>query len=122
MTAKPRNHEPQSLKETLYRVIFESDTRAGRLFDRILIFVILFSILVVVLDSVQSISAKFHTILFSLEWFFTFIFTIEYIARLYCAPDRRKYALSFFGAAVDQCPAFVGIAVGDVGNGGFCVC
>ena len=58
MTAKPRNHEPQSLKETLYRVIFESDTRAGRLFDRILIFVILFSILVVVLDSVQSISAK----------------------------------------------------------------
>ena len=65
MTAKPRNHEPQSLKETLYRVIFESDTRAGRLFDRILIFVILFSILVVVLDSVQSISAKFHTILFA---------------------------------------------------------
>jgi len=67
MTAKPRNHEPQSLKETLYRVIFESDTRAGKLFDRILIFVILLSILVVVLDSVQSISANFHTILFSLE-------------------------------------------------------
>ena len=97
MTVKPQIHEEQTLKKTLYRVIFESDTRAGRLFDRILIFVILFSILVVVLDSVESISAKFHTILFSLEWFFTFIFTIEYIARLYCAPDRRKYALSFFG-------------------------
>jgi voltage-gated potassium channel len=97
MTAKPQIHEEQTLKKTLYRVIFESDTHAGRLFDRILIFVILVSILVVVLDSVQSISAKFHSILFALEWFFTFIFTIEYLARLYCAPDRRKYALSFFG-------------------------
>lgn len=97
MTIKPQIHEEQTLKETLYRVIFESDTHAGRLFDRILIFVILVSILVVVLDSVQSISAKFHSILFALEWFFTFIFTVEYLARLYCAPDRRKYALSFFG-------------------------
>ena len=97
MTAKPQIHEEQTLKETLYRVIFESDTHAGRLFDRILIFIILVSILVVVLDSVQSISAKFHSILFALEWFFTFIFTIEYLSRLYCAPDRRKYALSFFG-------------------------
>ncbi len=97
MTIKPQIHEEQTLKEALYRVIFESDTHAGRLFDRILIFIILVSILVVVLDSVQSISAKFHSILFALEWFFTFIFTIEYLARLYCAPDRRKYALSFFG-------------------------
>lgn len=97
MTAKPHHPEPQNLKETLYRVIFESDTHAGRLFDRILILIILVSILVVVLDSVQSISAKFHTALFALEWIFTFIFTIEYAARLYCAPDRRKYALSFFG-------------------------
>ena len=66
MTAKPQIHEEHTLKETLYRVIFESDTHAGRLFDRILIFVILVSILVVVLDSVQSISAKFHSILFTL--------------------------------------------------------
>ena len=60
MTAKPQIHEEETLKKTLYRVIFESDTHAGRLFDRILIFIILVSILVVVLDSVQSISAKFH--------------------------------------------------------------
>lgn len=97
MTLKPHNDQPHNLKDTLYRVIFESDTQAGRLFDRVLIFVILISILVVVLDSVQSISAKFHSALFTLEWIFTFTFSIEYAARLYCAPDRRKYALSFFG-------------------------
>jgi voltage-gated potassium channel len=97
MTTEPRAIEPPSLKRTLYRVIFESDTHAGRLFDRILIFIILISLLVVVLDSVQSISARYHSIFYVLEWGFTFIFTIEYIARLYCAHDRKKYALSFFG-------------------------
>lgn len=97
MTVSPHHPEASSLKESLYRIIFESNTPAGRLFDQILIFVILVSISVVVLDSVQSISTKYHSILFTLEWLFTFIFTIEYIARIYCAPDRRKYALSFFG-------------------------
>jgi voltage-gated potassium channel len=90
-------HQAGTLKHTLYKVIFESDTDAGRAFDRILIYLILLSLLVVVLDSVQSISNQYHSILSFLEWSFTLIFTAEYIARLYCAHDRKKYALSFFG-------------------------
>jgi len=90
-------HQAGTLKHTLYKVIFESDTNAGRTFDRILIYLILLSLVVVMLDSVQSISDRYHSILSFLEWSFTLIFTAEYIARLYCALDRKKYALSFFG-------------------------
>jgi voltage-gated potassium channel len=78
-------------------VIFESDTDAGRTFDRVLIYLILLSLVVVVLDSVQSISRQYHSLLSLLEWGFTLIFTAEYIARLYCAHHPKKYALSFFG-------------------------
>jgi len=97
MATEPQIDKPLSFKQTLYKVIFESDTPTGRLFDQILILIILLSIAVVILDSVQSISEQYHSILFALEWLFTFIFTIEYLARLYCARDRKKYAFSFFG-------------------------
>ncbi len=78
-------------------VIFESDTKMGLLFDRVLIYAILLSVLVVVLDSVASISKQFHNQLVTLEWMFTILFSIEYIARLYCAKYRWRYATSFYG-------------------------
>ena len=97
MPLETNNHPTGSLKHTLYKVIFESDTDAGRTFDRVLIYLILLSVVVVVLDSVQSISRQYHSLLSLLEWGFTLIFTAEYIARLYCAHHPKKYALSFFG-------------------------
>jgi len=78
-------------------VIFESDTKMGLLFDRVLIYAILLSVSVVVLDSVASISKQFHSELVTLEWMFTILFSIEYIARLYCAKYRWRYATSFYG-------------------------
>jgi voltage-gated potassium channel len=69
----------------------------GSLFDRVLIYAILLSVLVVVLDSVASISKQFHGELVTLEWMFTILFSIEYIARLYCAKYRWRYATSFYG-------------------------
>ncbi len=81
----------------LYTVIFEADTRAGRLFDQILIGVILLSVAVVVADSVQSIHAVHQSLFFWLELGFTLLFTIEYIARLVSVRRPLKYALSFFG-------------------------
>ena len=51
----------------------------------------------VILDSVESISKRFDALFTALEWAFTIIFTIEYVARLYCAPQRLKYAFSFYG-------------------------
>jgi len=81
----------------LYAVIFESETRAGRVFDLALIGVILFSVLVVVLDSVQSIHARWGDVFTVLEWGFTIVFTLEYIGRLACLQQPWRYARSFYG-------------------------
>jgi voltage-gated potassium channel len=81
----------------LYIIIFEADTRAGRLFDQWLIAIILASVAVVVLNSVQSIGERFGTLFNVLEWGFTIAFTLEYIARLVCVRRPLRYALSFYG-------------------------
>jgi voltage-gated potassium channel len=85
------------LKSQMYEIIFKSDSKAGRIFDKILIALILLSLLVVILDSVEGIARDHHALLMSLEWIFTILFSIEYASRLYSAKDRRKYATSFFG-------------------------
>ena len=87
----------KTLKEKLFVIIFEADTRAGQLFDKTLIYLILLSLVVVVIDSVDSISSKFHSGLTALEWLFTIIFSLEYIARVYCAQNRMQYIKSFYG-------------------------
>jgi voltage-gated potassium channel len=81
----------------LYEIIFEADTPAGKAFDIIVLICILISVLVVMLESVESIREQMGTWLVSLEWFFTLIFSVEYVARLYVVLERRKYVLSFFG-------------------------
>lgn len=81
----------------LYRVIFESDTRAGRAFDVVLLISILASVLVIMLDSVESVRAEYGPTLYLLEWFFTVLFTIEYVLRLVAVRRPVRYAGSFFG-------------------------
>ncbi|MDZ4073174.1 MAG: ion transporter [Hylemonella sp.] len=81
----------------LYTVIFESDTRAGRLFDIWLIVFILASVLAVVLGSLPGLPAGQRNILDRLEWLFTALFTLEYLARLACVRQPLRYALSFYG-------------------------
>jgi voltage-gated potassium channel len=81
----------------LHEIIFEADTKAGKLFDIILLVSIALSVTVVVLDSVSSINAKYSEILFYSEWFFTILFSIEYVLRLYCVGRPLMYARSFYG-------------------------
>lgn len=78
-------------------VIFENDTRAGRLFDVWLLIVIVASVLVVMLDSVQAVSGRHGGLFNVLEWGFTLAFTVEYLARLVCVNRPVRYARSFFG-------------------------
>lgn len=78
------------LRRHLYSIIFESDTAVGRRFDLALIAVILISIAVVVLDSVQSISTRRARLMDALEWCFTLLFALEYLARLYCVEQRWR--------------------------------
>jgi voltage-gated potassium channel len=84
-------------REHFYSVIFESDTEAGRAFDIVLIVAIVISIAVVIMESVADVSAKYGAWLNALEWFFTGLFTLEFIARLICVRRPAKYATSFFG-------------------------
>ena len=84
-------------RDATYRIIFQAETRLGKVFDLILILAILSSVTVVMLDSVPDIAERYHGLLRVAEWFFTVLFTIEYIARLWCVASSKKYALSFFG-------------------------
>lgn len=81
----------------LYTVIFEADTRAGRLFDQWLIAVILLSVAIVIVDSVDGLGENYQSAFSVTEWVFTIAFTLEYIARLSCVRHPMRYALSFFG-------------------------
>ena len=85
------------LRARLYSVIFEADTDAGRRFDIALVGLILLSILVVIVGSVPSIIASHDTVMGTLEWAFTLLFTAEYIARLVCVRHPLRYATSFYG-------------------------
>ena len=69
----------------------------GKGFDLILIFVILFSVLLVMLESVDEIDAKYHSFLLACEWGVTIFFTIEYIARIICIRKPSSYIFSFYG-------------------------
>ncbi len=81
-----------------YRVIYESDTAAGRAFDQVIIAAILVSVAVVMADSVQEWHARHRTVFSAVEWFFTILFTVEYLARLASVDRPLRYAFSFFGA------------------------
>ncbi|MBY5957397.1 ion transporter [Membranicola marinus] len=80
-----------------HELIFEADTPQGKLFDVVLLILILISVGVVMLDSVPDYHKDYSEILWILELFFTFIFTIEYIVRLLSVRKPLVYATSFFG-------------------------
>jgi len=84
-------------RDKIHEIIFEADSPLGKLFDVILIVCIIASVLVVMLDSVTWIRQDHEGLLYGLEWFFTIIFSIEYILRLITVRRPAKYATSFFG-------------------------
>lgn len=84
-------------KEKLHQIIFKTNTRIGRYFDIALMVFIISSVLLVMLESVSEIQAKYYLIFNVLEWIFTIFFTIEYGIRLYCVYSPLKYARSFYG-------------------------
>lgn len=87
----------ETLKQKVYSIVFESDTPKGRLFDIILISSIIVSVLMVILESMHLFSPTAYWILRLLEYLLTLFFTIEYLARIYCLKNPRKYIFSFFG-------------------------
>ena len=90
----PRNNNWRS---RLHEVIFESNTSAGKAFDICLLICILASICVVMLDSVSSLHSRYSNLFFVLEWFFTILFTIEYLLRIIAVKKPLLYVVSFLG-------------------------
>lgn len=91
----PLSRSPWRL--ALHEVIFEADTPAGKGFDVILIISILASVMAVMLDSIANVRFAYGGLLYRVEWFFTLIFTIEYMLRLVCVGRPLHYAVSFYG-------------------------
>jgi voltage-gated potassium channel len=87
----------KKLRQKLYEIIFEADTSAGRLFNVLLLFSILASVAIIVLESVGSVSANYGGLLRAFEWLFTVVFTLEYLARIWTVDKKKKYIFSFFG-------------------------
>ena len=83
-------------KKRLYEVIFEADTRAGRLFDIGLLIIIVLSTLTIMLETVPQLN-KYADVFYVLEWIFTILFTIEYVLRIIVVKQKRSYIFSFLG-------------------------
>ena len=85
------------LREDIKKIIFGTNTKAGKLFDEVLIVVITLSIITVLCESVASYREQYGNILNLAEWTFTILFTIEYLLRIYCVRLPSSYIFSFFG-------------------------
>lgn len=84
-------------KEKLHEVIYEADTKEGKLFDVVLLIAIIASILLVILESVKSFDSNYHDYINIGEWIITILFTIEYILRIVSIKKPLKYVFSFYG-------------------------
>lgn len=84
-------------RRKLHEIVFEADTTLGKTFDVVIICLILLSIIVVALDSVKSIRDQFGTQILYVEWFFTVLFSIEYLLRIIAVKRPVRYILSFYG-------------------------
>jgi voltage-gated potassium channel len=88
---------PAGWRRRAFEIIFESETAEGRAFDKLIVAAILVSVAVVVADSVQAWNLRFRSWFDAAEWFFTLLFTVEYLARIASVQRPWKYVTSFFG-------------------------
>lgn len=84
-------------KRKLHEIIYEADTPMGKVFDLILLILILASVALVMLESVKSLDAKYHDFFEIGEWIITIFFTIEYFARIITVKKPSTYIFSFYG-------------------------
>lgn len=84
-------------RQRWYTIIFEADTRHGRLFDVALLIAIVASVLVVIADSLPAVHSRLGLPLTVLEWMFTLFFTAEYVMRILVVRRPLRYVFSFYG-------------------------
>lgn len=94
---KVNNSKYETLKRKIHVVIYGTNTFAGRLFDFILLGLILLSVLIVMMETVKGFDAKYHNQLVIIEWVITIFFAIEYLMRIWVIKQPKKYIFSFYG-------------------------
>lgn len=97
MHSSHHHHKFGTLKDKIHVIIEGTDTKGGKFFDVVLLIAIALSVAVVMLDSVLYLRLQYGRLFFWAEWIFTVLFTLEYLLRVYSAPNRRRYITSFFG-------------------------
>lgn len=85
------------MREKINQIIFGHDTKSSKLFDIILLWVILISVVIVVLESVPSLNGRFANFFFYAEWTITILFTVEYLLRIWSSKTPLRYVFSFWG-------------------------
>jgi len=103
----------EKIKKRLYEIVFEADTSAGKTFDIVLLFAILFSAVIVMSESIESIFKEYHAFLKISEWTITLIFTLEYFLRIWLVSKKSAYIFSFYGLIdfFSVIPAYLGLLI-----------
>ncbi len=114
-TSQPYGKPLSGWRHSAYTIIFETDTRPGRLFDLGLIIAITISVTIVILDSVAAVAQRWGTAFDWFEWGFTLLFSAEYLLRLACVRQPLRYATSVFGVIdlLAVLPTYIAIFVPD---------
>lgn len=94
---KKRKSQYEIFREKIKIILYGTNTILGRMFDLVLLGLILLSVLLIMLDTVEGISYKYHEQLLICEWVITVFFTIEYILRIISIQKPVKYVFSFYG-------------------------
>lgn len=98
MPKRENNFIPGSgWKKRAFRIIYRSDTYLGRLFDIVLLALIILSTLVVMLESMARVDLRYHILFVYIEWIITIFFTLEYFLRIIIIKNKKDYIFSFMG-------------------------
>ena len=101
-------------QEKLYEIIYEADTKVGKLFDVVLLWLIIASIALVMMESVRDYDQKYHDFFNISEWIITILFTIEYILRIVSVKKPKEYIFSFYGIIdlLSTAPKYLSLIIG----------
>lgn len=117
LSSRAAEHSSDSLRDRIWRVIFLSDTKPGRTFDVILLWLIGLSVAVVMIESVEEYAETQRELFIAAELVFTVLFTIEYFVRIWVVRNKKAYIFSFFGVVdlVSILPTYLMLLLPDAG-------
>ncbi|WP_312418660.1 ion transporter [Epilithonimonas sp.] len=84
-------------RKKIYEIIYLSDTKAGRTFDISLLILIVFSTVLIMVETIPIVKLQYYKEFYYAEFFITIIFTIEYLLRIICIKDKEEYIFSPIG-------------------------